>query len=261
MAQERPLILVSNDDSVEAPGFHHLIEAVGEFGDVIGVAPSAPRSGQSSAITVSTALRIFEDERFSTPETPIYSVNGTPVDCVKLAMHAIVPRRPSLVLAGMNHGSNSAVNVIYSGTMGAVIEGCLLGIPSIGFSLLSHSWKADLAPSTSVIKQVVKMVMEKGLPAGVCLNVNIPAHCEPLGIKVTRAARGYWTDEYADYTDPAGKPFYWLAGSFNNLESESDDTDEYWLARKWATIVPERVDMTALDVIDSLKTQLERSES
>lgn len=253
---ERPLILITNDDSVEAPGFHHLIECVKEFGDVIGIAPASPHSGQSSAISVNTPLRITPVERYSTDEVPVYHVNGTPVDCVKLGMHAVVPRRPSLVLAGINHGSNSGVNVVYSGTMGAVLEGCMVGIPAVGFSLLHHSLKADFSETTPFVKSIVKHVLDNGLPERVCLNVNIPAKCKPVGMKVTRAARGYWTEEYARYDDPHGKPFYWLTGHFHNLEPDNPETDEYWLERKWVTVVPTTPDMTALGSLGTIENIL-----
>lgn len=254
---ERPLILVTNDDSVEARGFHHLIDCVKEFGDVIGIAPAEPRSGQSSAISVNTPLRVTPVERYSARNIPVYKINGTPVDCVKLGMHAVVPRRPSLILAGVNHGSNSGVNVVYSGTMGAVMEGCMVGVPSIGFSLLSHSLSADFTWTTPYIKKIVAEVLAKGLPERVCLNVNIPAHCRPEGIKVTRASRGYWTEEYRCYEDPSGKPFYWLTGHFHNLEPDCPETDDYWLERKWVTVVPVAPDMTAMSMVDTLNLDLE----
>lgn len=249
----RPLILITNDDSVEAPGLHHLINCVSALGDVMAVAPAHPQSGQSSSITVNTPLRLALVERYSTAEVPVYSVTGTPVDCIKLAMHALIPgRRPDLILSGINHGSNAAINILYSGTMGAVLEGCVLGIPSVGFSLLSHSLKADFSETTPFVTDIAGRVLERGLPAGICLNVNIPAKCTPKGVKVVRGARGHWTEEYADYTDPHGKPFYWLTGRFANDEPDNPDTDEYWLKREWVTVVPARPDQTALDAIDQI---------
>lgn len=253
---KRPLILVTNDDSVEARGFHHLIECVKDMGDVIGIAPALPQSGQSGALSVNVPLRVVEDKRYSTPQVPVYKVHGTPVDCVKLGLDAVVDRRPSLVLAGVNHGSNSAVNVIYSGTMGAVIEGCLVGIPSVGFSLLSHSADADFSETTPLVREIVSAVLGKGLPAGVCLNVNFPARCHIEGLKVTRGARGHWTEEYKEYTDPSGKPFYLLTGHFQNDEPLADDTDEYWLKRNWATVVPVGVDMTSTGDIPAIEKLL-----
>lgn len=256
MQQNRPLILVSNDDSVDSPGFHHLINCVKEFGDVIGVAPASPQSGQSSAISVNVPLYITEVKQYSTAETPIYKVNGTPVDCVKLALHTIVNRRPSLILAGINHGSNSGVNVIYSGTMGAVLEGCLVGIPSVGFSVLDHSWATDLNGTTDTVKRITSAVLSHGLPEGICLNVNIPAECMPKGIKLTRSAHGFWTEEYAEYHTPNGQPFYWLTGRFNNSEPDNPETDEYWLSRGWSTVVPTATDMTDKLAFTNIKNLL-----
>lgn len=186
----------------------------------------------------------------------MFSVSGTPVDCIKVAMHAVVDRKPDLILSGINHGSNAAVNNIYSGTMGATMEGCLLGIPSIGYSLLSHSPSADFDPLTPFIEEITAKVISNGLPEGICLNVNFPARCTPLGLKTVRAARGYWTEEYADYTTPHGTPFYWLTGKFHNLEPDNDETDEFWLARQYATVVPIRPDQTALDAIDAVSNTL-----
>lgn len=233
---EKKLILISNDDSVNAPGLHFLIDCVKELGDVWVVAPDEPKSGQSSSMTFNAPLRITEHEGYEGAH--LFSVSGTPVDCVKLAMHNILPRRPDLVLAGINHGSNAGNSVIYSGTMGAVFEGCMNGIPSIGYSLLHHSMKADFSECVPYIKDLTAKVLRCGLPAGVCLNVNFPAKVKIEGMKVVRAARSHWTEEYQQYTDPHGKPFYWLTGKQINEELDNPDTDLYWLGRNHATCVP-----------------------
>lgn len=247
----RPLILLTNDDSINAPGIHRLIDCLPQGVDIMVVAPELPQSGMSSAITVNSPLRIKSLPDYGAAR--MFSVSGTPVDCIKMAMHTIVPRRPALVLSGINHGSNAGCNVIYSGTMGAVLEGCTLGIPSCGFSLLSHSWDADFAPSMPFISSMVEKLLAGGLPEGVCLNVNIPARCNPLGAKVCRAAKSYWTDEYERFVDPSGNPFYMLTGRFVNREPDCNDTDEYWLKEKYISIVPTISDMSASkDVIDSL---------
>ena len=247
----RKLILITNDDSVDAPGIHHLAECVRSMGDVYVVAPAHPHSGQSAAITVNQPLRINELPS-RTEGVRLFTVNGTPVDCIKLAMHAIMPRRPDVVFAGINHGSNSAINVTYSGTMGAVLEGCLEGIPSVGFSILHHSMKADFSLSTAFVANIAAKVIEEGLSEGICLNVNIPARVLPEGIKVCRAAHGRWTDEYQRYIDPHGVPFYWLTGRFVNDEPDATDTDEYWLARRYVTVVPVAADQTYLPAVKSL---------
>ena len=239
MTHTRPLILVTNDDGVHAPGLHKLIEAARIHGDVIAVAPDLPQSGMSSAITVNSALLVKDHHGYS-EGIRVYSVNGKPVDCVKLALRSITPRRPDLVLSGINHGSNAGNSVVYSGTMGAASEGCLARIPSIGFSLTNHSMTADFGPGLPFIDTIIRSVLASGLPDGICLNVNIPARCEPLGIKVVRAARGYWTEEYKEYTSPHGQPFYWLQGDFVNIDEGDSETDEYWLGRQYVTVVPYR---------------------
>lgn len=242
MNPAKSLIFISNDDGVDAPGLHHLIECVKDLGEVIAVAPSAPRSGQSSAITVDSPLRIAEFPDIDGAK--VYSVSGTPVDCVKLALHALVNRKPDIMLSGVNHGSNAGNSVIYSGTMGAAMEACMVGIPAIGFSLLHHSIAADFSQTTPYIIDFTKRVLQHGLPEQLCLNVNIPAQCVPKGFKVVKAARGYWTEEYAEYKDPSGKPFYWLTGRFVNSEPDNAETDEYWLAREYVSVVPVRPDQT-----------------
>ena len=254
---ERKLILVTNDDGVTAPGFSRLVEVASEFGDVVGVAPSFPQSGKSAAMTVNDALHVAEHPSIS--GAAIYSVSGTPVDCVKLALHHIVPRRPDLILSGINHGSNAGVNIIYSGTMGAVLEGCMQGIPSIGFSLLHHSMAADFSECLPWIRRIVAGVIAGGLPADVCLNVNFPAKVSIEGAKVVRAARSHWSEEYAAYTDPHGKPFYWLSGKLINEEPDNADTDMYWLDRNYASIVPSTPSRDASGAIDDVKKLLSLS--
>lgn len=247
----RPLIFISNDDGIEARGLEHLVRIAVQHGEVIVGAPDSPQSAKSSALTANAPLEVKSHP--SIDGAQVYSITGTPVDCVKVSMHALLDRKPDLVLSGINHGSNAAVNNIYSGTMGATMEGCIIGVPSVGFSLLDHSMKADFDPLTPFIDEIIGHVLAKGLPDGICLNVNFPTECTPKGMKVVRAAKGYWTEEYADYTNPHGKPFYWLTGKFHNEEPDNPDTDEYWLAREYGTIVPIRPDQTATDKIDAIK--------
>lgn len=254
MTQTKPLILISNDDGVEAPGIHYLINRMSKFGDVIAVAPSAPRSGQSSAITADAPLRIKHFESYEGAQ--LYSVSGTPVDCIKLAMHTIVPRKPDLMVCGINHGSNAGNCVLYSGTMGAVLEACTIGIPAVGFSLLDHARDADFSECGAYIDAISHKVLESGLPKGVCLNVNIPARCTPQGMKVARAASGYWTEEFAKYHTPTGEPFYWLTGRFVNNEPDDPTTDIYWLDKGYVSIVPVTLEQTALSSIPDIATLL-----
>lgn len=244
---EKPLILISNDDSINANGLRCLADRVGHLGEVWVVAPDAPHSGQSSAMTVNAPLKVIEHPDYNGAR--MRSVTGTPVDCVKLAMHNIVPRRPSLVLAGINHGSNAGNSAIYSGTMGAVFEGCMNHIPSVGFSLLDHSPLADFSECLRFVSEISERVLREGLPDGVCLNVNFPARVAIKGLKVARSARSRWTEEYQEYTDPHGKPFYWLTGVQINEEPDAEDTDLYWLARDYATVVPTRADQNATEAL------------
>lgn len=245
MEKNRPLILVSNDDGYLARGVRVLMECLKEFGEVIGVCPDAPRSGQSMAITVNSPLRI---ERVDDVEgMAMYRVNGTPVDCVKLAMHVVLGgRKPDIVVAGINHGSNASINVVYSGTMGAAFEGCAFGIPSIGFSLTDHNPEADFTGCLPFVRRLTDMVLKNGLPEGVCLNVNIP-DCPliPTEMHVARSCRGNWSDEYKEYTDPHGHKFYWLTGKFRNDEPDATDTDEWMLAHGIVSVVPTMLDRTA----------------
>lgn len=252
--EKKPLIFITNDDGINAPGIHLLIDLVADMGRVVAVAPDGPNSGQSSAITVNKALRITRHDPYNS--AMMYSVSGTPVDCVKLGLHAVVHETPALILSGINHGANSGNSVIYSGTMGAVLEGCMLGIPSVGYSFLSHDEAADMNACRDIVRAITPKILAAGLPHDICLNVNIPKVHETAGMKVTRAARGYWTEEYADYSDPHGRPFYWLTGSFHNEEPDNHETDLYWLDRGYATVVPTRPDQTAADGLKGIAGML-----
>lgn len=256
MIETRKLVLLSNDDSVAAPGLHRLVDCLPQDVDIIVVAPETPQSGKSSAITVNGPLRIKSYPDYG--RARVFSVSGTPVDCIKVAMHTIVPRKPDLILSGINHGSNSGCNVVYSGTMGAVIEGCTIGIPSCGFSLLHHSWEAEFGPGMPFISKMIENLLADGLPEGVCLNVNIPARVDPLGVRVCRGVRSYWTDEYQRYTDPTGNPFFMLTGKFVNCEPHAKDTDEYWLAQKYISAVPVLADPSALAPLEFLAARFNR---
>ena len=243
----RPLILVSNDDGYQALGVHKLVEWLRPYGDVMAVCPDGPRSGQSMAITVNGPLRLEPTGEDGGEGVMWYKVNGTPVDCVKLSMNTLFKERtPDLVVAGINHGSNSAVNVVYSGTMGAVMEGCAFGIPSIGFSLTDHAMNADFSPCEPYVKKITESVICNGLPEGVCLNVNIPnIKGVPEGMRVVRSCRGNWNDEYREYTDPHGHKFYLLTGHFENEEPDAEDTDEWCLNHGLVSVVATQLDRTA----------------
>lgn len=252
MKPAKPLILVTNDDGITAPGIKALIEAAKNHGELIIVAPDKPQSGVGHAITLSTTLRI---NKIKVHENYIgYSCSGTPVDCVKLAMNEIVPRKPDLVVSGINHGSNCSINVIYSGTMSAAIEGILEGIPSVGFSLLDYSIEADFTAARAVADKVISVALKKKLPEGVCLNVNIPkvSEAELMGIKICRQAKANWVEKFDKRTDPAGKEYYWLTGEFKNYD-KGKDTDVWALENNYVSVVPTQTDLTAYSAMGALK--------
>ena len=237
------LILVSNDDSIEAKGVHELVRTLRSLGQVVCVCPEQPQSGMSMALTVNNPLKVKRLDDYHGAE--MYRVNGTPVDCIKIAVDNLLPRKPDIVVAGINHGSNAAINVVYSGTMGAALEGCAYGIPSVGFSLTSHKEDADFSACLPVVEKIVRKVMERGLPEGICLNVNMPANVDEYKeIRVTKSCKGRWNDRYEEYRDPANRPFYWLAGNFVNEEPENEDTDEWCLAHGIVSVVPVKLDPT-----------------
>lgn len=246
----RPLVMITNDDSIDAPGIHALAEYVRPLADVYIIAPKNPQSGQSSSMTIGSPL-VISEKPSPYEDVRMFVVNGTPVDCVKLGLDAIVPRKPDLLLSGINHGSNSGTAITYSGTMGAVLEGCMVGIPSVGFSLLHHSMKADFSLSADIVKNIIANILKEGLPSGECLNINIPAKVVPKGIRTCRAAHGHWSEEYKRYLDPLGNPFYWLTGRFVNEEPDATDTDEYWLTQQYVTIVPVTPDQSLMSSIES----------
>lgn len=240
----RPLILVSNDDSYEAPGVHALVERLVRLGDVVAVCPQHPQSGKSMAITVNEPLRIINLPDYKGAR--MLAVSGTPVDCIKLSRHYILDRKPDLVVSGINHGSNSAVNVLYSGTMGAAMEGAVLGIPSIGFSLTDHSLSADFTPCFKAIDILCEAALEHGMPTDVALNVNVPnIGCVPEEMRICVPCHGLWNDEYKEYTDPFGRKFYWLTGDYVNLEPDNDKTDEWALSHGMISVVPVSIDRTS----------------
>ncbi|WP_417591450.1 5'/3'-nucleotidase SurE [Owenweeksia hongkongensis] len=252
MAHKKPLILVCNDDGITAPGIRHLVETMNELGEVVVVAPDGPQSGMGHAITINGILRCDEIKIEEGPQTE-YSCTGTPVDCVKLAVNVVLDRKPDLVVSGINHGSNSSINVIYSGTMSAAVEGSLEGIPSIGFSLSDFSWEANFKPAQKYIKEIAAKTLKEGLPYGTCLNVNIPKHTgeEYKGVKVCRQAKANWEEEFDSRTDPRGRNYYWLTGKFVDYD-KGQDTDEWALANYYISVVPVNSDITAHHLINEL---------
>ncbi len=245
MAKKKPLILVSNDDGITAPGLRHLIKLMTQLGEVVVIAPDGPQSGMGHAITINGILRCDEISIDDGPQTE-YSCSGTPVDCVKLAVNVVLPRKPDLVVSGINHGSNSSVNVLYSGTMSAAMEGALEGIPSIGFSLGDFSWQADFEPCSEYVKKIAAKVLEEGMPHGICLNVNLPKPNgkKYAGMKICRQARANWEEEFDSRQDPRHRNYYWLTGKFVNYD-KGEDTDEWALENNYISVVPVDSDVTA----------------
>ena len=252
--QKRPLILVVNDDGITAPGIRKLIAIASELGEVMVVAPDSPQSGMGHAITVNSTL-FLNPVSDSDPNLLEYSCSGTPVDCVKLAVNELLERKPDLCISGINHGSNSSINVIYSGTMSAAVEAGIEGIPAIGFSLLDYNWNADFESSTKFVKSIIIQVLSNGLPEGVILNVNIPALPEQdiKGIKVCRQAKAYWAEKFDKRKTPQGKDYYWLTGEFIN-QDKGEDTDEWALKNGYISVVPVQFDLTAHHAIQKLNT-------
>jgi 5'-nucleotidase len=247
---KRPVILVTNDDGIMAPGIRHLIKLMRTLGDVIVVAPDKPQSGMGHAITVSTPLRM---EKVVIDANDIeYSCSGTPVDCVKLAVSKILFGKPDLLVSGINHGSNASINVIYSGTMSAAVEGSIENIPSIGFSILDYSFDADFRPADDFILSVCRKVLKNGVPARTCLNVNIPVVKKIKGVKLCRQAQAHWADDYEARKDPHHKNYYWLTGEFIN-DDKGKDSDQWALNNGYISVVPVQYDFTAYHALTELK--------
>ncbi len=248
---DRPVILVTNDDGITAPGLHALVEAVQDLGEIVVVAPDSPQSGMGHAITINHPLRLDKVDVHGNHKW--FQSSGTPVDCVKLAIDKILHRKPDLCVSGINHGSNSSINVIYSGTMSAAMEGAIEGIPSIGFSLLNYSLEADFTAAKRVARTVAINTLKNGLPSGSLLNVNIPnlALDEIKGIKVCRQAMAKWREEFDERLDPNKRKYYWLTGRFVN-QDKGEDTDEWALSNGYVSLVPVQYDFTAHHAIPFL---------
>lgn len=252
MKKHKPLILVTNDDGISAPGIRALVEVMQTLGDVVVVAPDKPQSGMGHAITINSTLRIEKVNIYGAKME--YSCSGTPVDCVKIAVNKILHKKPDLCVSGINHGSNMSINVIYSGTMSAAVEGAIEGIPSIGFSLCDYSIDADFTTSKKIVKSIAQGVLKNKMPKDVCLNVNIPKlkYDQIKGIKVCRQARANWIEELDERMDPSGKPYFWLTGKFENFDKGKKDTDVWALDNNYVSVVPTQFDMTAHNTIKQI---------
>jgi len=246
-----PVILVVNDDGISAPGINSLVEVVKEIGKVTVVAPDKPQSGMGHAVTLNNTIRV---NKASSDGVDYFTCSGTPVDCVKIAVNKLMNERPDLIVSGINHGSNSSINVIYSGTMSAALEGALEGIPSIGFSLCDHSIEADFTAAKFYANKIIKQFLSNSYKKGICLNVNIPNSELDLiaGVKVCKQANGNWEEDFDERIDPSGKTYYWLTGKFVVYDN-TNDTDEWALANNYVSIVPVQYDVTDYSVINDIK--------
>ena len=247
----RPLILVSNDDGYHAKGINCLIEWVRELGDIIVCAPERARSGFACAFSATTPLTM--KLRRKSEGVEVWSCNGTPVDCVKMALAELCPRKPDLVIGGINHGDNASVNTHYSGTMGVTMEGCMKYIPSIAFSLCDHRDDADFEPMRPYVRQMVQRVLNEGLPLGVYLNINFPLASEFKGVKVCRMAKGTWGNEVTKCRHPRGYDYWWMVGTYHNDEPDAEDTDNWALNHGYIAITPTQIDVTAYEMLAKMK--------
>jgi 5'-nucleotidase len=249
----KPLILVTNDDGITSKGIRTLVEVMKELGEVWVVAPDSPQSGMGHAITVGDTLRLKESSLF--PDVKAFECSGTPADCVKMARHFVLKthRQPDVVVSGINHGSNTSISVLYSGTMSAAIEGAIEGTPSIGFSLCDYSSQADFSHTVEYVRKIVKQVIEYGLPQGVALNVNFPPKRNDniKGIRIGRQANAKWVEDFDERYDPNGRRYFWMAGNFVNFD-KGEDNDEWAIGNNFVSVVPCQFDLTAHHAIPIL---------
>ncbi|WP_296699706.1 5'/3'-nucleotidase SurE [Algoriphagus sp.] len=248
----KPLILVSNDDGITSKGIRILVSAMKKLGEVVVVAPDSPQSGMGHAITIGETLRLSEEDIFE--DVKAFKSSGTPADCVKLAKHHVLKdRTPDLVVSGINHGSNTSISVLYSGTMSAAIEGALEGLPSIGFSLCDYSSHADFSHVEEWVEKIAKQVLENGIAKGIALNVNFPPKRNESikGIKICRQAEAKWQEEFDERMDPNGRKYFWMAGNFVNFD-KGEDNDEWAIANNYISIVPCQYDLTAHHAISQI---------
>lgn len=248
----KPLILVSNDDGYQAKGIQTLVEALRPLARLVVVAPDTGRSGMACACTFN--VPVYKWLVSSDDDVSVWGCSGTPVDCVKLAFADVLTERPAMVIGGINHGDNSAVNAHYSGTMGVVYEGAMKGIPSVAFSLDSHDAFADFTPLIPWIRHITTYVLEHGLPKGTCLNVNFPATPTYKGLRVCRMAWGEWKSEFERRDHPRGGDYYWLTGHFELNDSTDGYADRIALNEGYVAVTPFKLDATDY----ALKAELEK---
>jgi 5'-nucleotidase len=247
----KPLILISNDDGITAPGMRVLVEVMSELGEVVVVAPDKPQSAMGHAITVTTPLRLTPSYIFEGIKA--FECSGTPADCVKLALDKVCDRRPDIMVSGINHGPNYSINVIYSGTMSAAVEAAVDGVQAIGFSLCDYSLDADFSHCRQYVKQITETILKHPLPYGTLLNVNMPKTEVVKGVRVCRQASAKYAENFDERKDPSGKTYYWMTGKFINLEAEDNDTDLWAIENGYVSVVPTKFDLTSNGVIQHLK--------
>ena len=253
----KPLILVSNDDGITSPGIRTLVNVMKKIGEVVVVAPDSPQSGMGHAITVANTLRL--DKSLAFEDVEAWECSGTPADCVKLGKHYVLKdRKPDLVVSGINHGSNSSISVLYSGTMSAAIEAAIEGLPAIGFSLCDFGHDADFSHTEEFVELIARQALEHGIPVGTALNVNFPKKSEDkiAGVKVCRQARAKWEEEFEERLDPNKRRYFWMTGNFVNPD-KGEDTDEWALAHNYVSIVPCQFDMTAAFAMAQINNEWE----
>ncbi len=241
--KKKPVILITNDDGITAPGIKNLVEAVRDLGKVVVVAPDKPQSGMGHAITIGVPLRLNKVNMFDGIES--YQCTGTPVDCVKLAVDKVLHSKPDICISGINHGANHSINVIYSGTMSAAVEAAIESIPSIGFSLLDYSLEADFTAARKYARMIVEQLLQSVPDKHCVLNVNFPIATvdEIKGIKMCRQAYAKYEEDFLERDDPHGRKYYWLTGEFVNFD-EGTDTDVWALANNYVSVVPVQFDLT-----------------
>lgn len=244
-SSNQPLILVTNDDGITARGIHELVKVASQFGEVVVVAPDSPQSGMGHAVSIAKPLRLTAVDIFKSLGVKAYQCSGTPVDCVKMANDVVLRRMPDLCLSGINHGSNEAINVIYSGTMSAAMEAAIEGIPSAGFSYLDFNFDADMKLAGNVAEAVIQKMLQQKLPKHFLLNVNIPKVSEKdfKGLKICRQADARWAENFVHRKDPRGEDYYWMTGKFE-VRNKSIQTDSNALSQGYASIVPITFDLT-----------------
>jgi len=253
---DQPVILVTNDDGITAPGIRALVAAVKDLGTVVVVAPDSPQSGMGHAITIGKPLRLDRVSVFDDLGIAAYQCSGTPVDCVKLARDKILNAKPDLCVSGINHGSNASINVIYSGTMSAAMEAAIEGIPSVGFSLLDYNFDADFTIAKKVAHTVASRMLEKTMPPHMLLNVNIPVTTpgDFKGLKICRQADAKWAENFDHRIDPRGRDYYWMTGQFVNMDT-GDGTDIEALKEGYASVVPIKFDFTDMQMKNWLEEE------